>query len=97
MQHQVCCRVSVLSFPFLSTGGNFQSQILKREGQKKEYLGGTERVPAMDICLRAYYVSYQKKTFNVLVGCFEISINGIVKHVQHAEVVRAFCLPGGTY
>ena len=58
---------------------------------------GTERVPAMDICLRAYYVSYQKKTFNVLVGCFEISINGIVKHVQHAEVVRAFCLPGGTY
>ena len=29
------------------------------------------------------------------VGCFEISISVVVKHVQSIGIVRAFCLPGG--
>ena len=29
-------------------------------------------------------------------GCSEISVSVIVKHVQH-RIVRASCLPGGTY
>ena len=32
---------------------------------------------------------------NVCVGCFEISINVIVKHVQSIQIIMAFCLPGG--
>ena len=27
-------------------------------------------------------------------SCSEISVNGIVKHVQHIEIARAFCLLG---
>ena len=33
----------------------------------------------------------------MFVDCSEISISGIVKHVQHFEIIRAFCLPGGAY
>ena len=32
----------------------------------------------------------------MFVGCFEISISVIVKHVQSIEIIRGFfCLPGG--
>ena len=31
----------------------------------------------------------------MFVGCSKISISGIVKHVQHFGMVRAFCMPGG--
>ena len=30
----------------------------------------------------------------MFVGCSEISISVIVKHVQQIGIVRAFCLPG---
>ena len=33
---------------------------------------------------------------NMCVGCFEISISVVVKHVQCIGIIRAFCLPGGT-
>ena len=32
----------------------------------------------------------------MFVGCSEIGISIIVKHVQHVGIIRAFCLPGGT-
>ena len=32
----------------------------------------------------------------MFVGCSEISISVIVKHVQHIGIIRAFCLPGET-
>ena len=31
----------------------------------------------------------------MFVGCSEIGISIIVKHVQHVGIIRAFCLPGG--
>ena len=31
----------------------------------------------------------------MFVGCFEISISVIVKHVQSIGIIRAFCLLGG--
>ena len=31
----------------------------------------------------------------MFVGCSEIGINVIVKHVQHIGIIWAFCLPGG--
>ena len=31
----------------------------------------------------------------MFVGCSEISISVIVKHVQHVGIIRVFCLPGG--
>ena len=31
----------------------------------------------------------------MLVGCSEISISVIVKHVQHDGIIRAFSVPGG--
>ena len=31
----------------------------------------------------------------MFVGCSEISTSVIVKHKQHMEIIRAFCLPGG--
>ena len=31
----------------------------------------------------------------MFVGCFEISVSVIVKHVQSIGIIRAFCLPGG--
>ena len=30
----------------------------------------------------------------MFVGCSEISISDIVKHVQHIGIIRAFCVPG---
>ena len=33
----------------------------------------------------------------MFVGCFEVSISVIVKHVRDVGIIRAFCLPGGTY
>ena len=30
------------------------------------------------------------------VGCFEITVSVIVKHVQSIRIIRAVCLPGGT-
>ena len=33
---------------------------------------------------------------NICVGCFEISISVVVKHIQNIGIIRAFCLPGGT-
>ena len=33
----------------------------------------------------------------MFVGCSEISISVIVKHLQHVGIIRAFCLPGGTF
>ena len=31
----------------------------------------------------------------MFVGCSDISISFIVKHVQQIKIIRAFCLPGG--
>ena len=33
----------------------------------------------------------------MFVGCSEISISVIVKHVQHVGIIRPSCLPGRTY
>ena len=33
----------------------------------------------------------------MFVGCSKISISVTVQHVQHIGIIRAFCLPGGTY
>ena len=33
----------------------------------------------------------------MLVGCFEISIFVIVKHVQHVGIIMNFCLLGRTF
>ena len=33
----------------------------------------------------------------MFVGCSEICNSVIVKHVQHVGIIRAFCLPRGTY
>ena len=30
-------------------------------------------------------------------GCSEASISAIGKHVQHVGIIKAFCLPEGTY
>ena len=29
------------------------------------------------------------------VGCSEIGVSVLVKHVQHVRIIRVFCLPGG--
>ena len=29
------------------------------------------------------------------IGCFEISVSVVVKHVQSIGIIRTFCLPGG--
>ena len=31
----------------------------------------------------------------MLLGCSEISVSVVVKHVQHIKIISAFCLPGG--
>ena len=31
----------------------------------------------------------------MFVGCFEISVSVIAKHVQNIAIIRAFCLPWG--
>ena len=31
------------------------------------------------------------------VGCSEIGISVIVKHVQHIRIIKAFCLPRGKF
>ena len=31
----------------------------------------------------------------MFIGCSETNISGIVKHVQHIEIIRAFCLSWG--
>ena len=33
----------------------------------------------------------------MFVGCSEVSISVIIKHVQHIGIIRAFYLSGGTY
>ena len=33
----------------------------------------------------------------MFVGCSEVSISVIVKHVQHVGIIKAFCFPRGTY
>ena len=34
---------------------------------------------------------------NMCVGCFEISIGVIVKHVESIRIIKAFCLSLGTW
>ena len=29
------------------------------------------------------------------VGCSEIGVSVLVKHLQHVGIIRVFCLPGG--
>ena len=37
------------------------------------------------------------RNYDMFVGYYEISINVIVKHVQHFGIIRGFYLPRGTY
>ena len=78
MQRQVYCRVSVPSFPLLSTGGNFQSQILKREGQKKSTWGGggglKEFLPWIFACGLTFLI--KKRLLKIQYG-FEGSISNV--------------------
>ena len=64
--------------PFLLGGSNFQSQILERGDQEKmRAWGGLKEFPVMDICLRTYYVSFQKNTFENKIWLFDGSISNV--------------------
>ena len=43
------------------------------------------------------HLSNKTRNYDVFVGCSEISISVIVKQLQPVGIIRAFCLPGGTY
>ena len=47
------------------------------------------------ICDSNDFRAWHDHKSNMCVGCFEISISVVVKHVQNIGIIRAFCLPEG--
>ena len=87
--------------PPLSARGQLSVPNFEKGGIKKMSVWEDLRVPAMIICLGAYYVFW---IWDLNFKCWSWSvlakqpINQVLllnKNVQHVEITRAFCLPGG--
>ena len=82
-------------------GGQLSVLNFEKEGSEKNLPGGLTmflvkkrllkiKYSFEDSKILAYHLNNMTRNYNVFVGCFEIRISAIVKHVQHFGIIRAF-------